>query len=332
MAYRRKLNALTAVLAVPAMLICVPASSLPLDREQVGKFIEYMVAEHQFDAAELTALFAAANGQERVLEAIARPAEKKPWFEYRPIFITPARIDGGVTFWNEHADALDRAYRQYGVPPQVIVAILGVETFYGRQPGSYRVLEAVATLAFHYPQRAAFFRKELEQFLLMAREERLEPLSVMGSYAGAMGAPQFVASSFRRYAVDFDADGKKDIWSSVDDAIGSVAHYLGEHGWQRDAPIAAIAREPDPARAARLAAQGLQPRVASHELVASGLVPAGGVDSTALATVVELQQPDAKEYWVGFQNFYVITRYNNSALYAMAVHQLADEIRLRRES
>jgi membrane-bound lytic murein transglycosylase B len=323
---------LIAILAVPAMLLCAPASGVPLDARQVGEFIDFMVKEHEFDAAELTKLFAQASAQERVLDTISRPAEKKPWFEYRPIFITPARIEGGVTFWNEHAEALRRAYEHYGVPPQVIVAILGVETFYGRQPGSYRVLEAVATLAFHYPKRAAFFRKELEQFLLMAREERLDAWTVTGSYAGAMGTPQFVASSFRRYAVDFDADGRKDIWSSVDDAIGSVAHYLGEHGWRRDEPIAMPARAPDPARAAQLAAYGLQPQLSAEQLAESGLLSAGELGAGTRATVIELEQNVGKEYWVGFQNFYVITRYNNSASYAMAVHQLADEIRVRHES
>ncbi|MCC6201720.1 MAG: lytic murein transglycosylase B [Gammaproteobacteria bacterium] len=312
------------------LIVAGQARALPLDAAEVDAFIHYMVTTHRFDAASLRALFAAADGQQKILDAMAKPAEAKPWHEYRPIFLTRERIAAGAAFWNEHREALRRAEEQFGVPAAVIVAIIGVETFYGRITGSYTVLEANATLAFHYPPRANFFRGELEQFLLLAREEQVEPLSLRGSYAGAMGLPQFIASSFRRHAVDFDADGKRDIWHSAADAIGSVANYLAANGWRRAEPIAMPALRRDGDMEA-LVALGLKPQRTVAELAAGGLVAAGAAVPDATAAVIALDQPTQREYWLGFHNFYVITRYNRSPLYAMAVFQLAEELRQSRE-
>ncbi len=305
--------------------------ALSLDQQQVGDFIQYMVSKHRFDAADLQATFSAARGHERILEAISRPAESKPWFEYRPIFITQQRIEGGVEFWNSNASTLDSAARHYGIPPEIIVAIIGVETFYGRRTGTYPVLEAVATLAFHFPKRADFFRSELEQFLLLVREEQVDPLSLTGSYAGAMGMPQFISSSYRRYAVDFNNDGKRDIWSDVEDTVGSVANYLAEHGWRRNEPVALNAHVQS-SEIEQLVSLGLKPQRSLTELGQSGVTTDAVIDTGVQASVIALQKANSVEYWLGLQNFYVITRYNHSALYAMAVYQLAEEIRELRTS
>lgn len=320
---RSKLAYLFGVLLLGA----VPgAQGLTLDPGQVDAFIRYMVKEHQFDEQGLRTTFASAQGHDKILQIMARPAETKPWHEYRPIFMTRERITGGVAFWEQHEAVLRRAEERFGVPAEVIVAIIGVETFYGRNAGSYPVLEAVSTLAFHYPKRAEFFRGELEQFLLLVREERVDPLSLSGSYAGAMGMPQFIASSFRRYAIDFDEDGRRDIWTDPDDVIGSVANYLGEHGWQRDGLIAmqAVHKEGD---VDALLALGLKPQRTVAELAGAGLGVAGFAQPSATAAVISLQQPAHRDYWLGFDNFYAITRYNHSPLYAMVVFQLAQEIR-----
>ena len=295
----------------------------------VREFVQETSQRHGFDPASLDALFARGEVLPGVLEAVARPAEAKPWHEYRRLFVTPDRIDGGAQFWDAHRASLERATTLYGVPPEVVVAILGVETRYGRSTGAYRVFEALATLAFSPGRRADFFRRELEQLLLLAREEGLDPFSLKGSYAGAMGLPQFISSSFRRYAVDFDGDGRRDIWADPDDAIGSVAAYLKAHGWEAGARVAVPATVHS-AGAAPLVQAGLKPTLSEARLAAEGVSLAEPLPPGTLTTLVQLETQEGYEYWAGLQNFYAITRYNHSPLYAMAVYQLSQEIRAAR--
>jgi membrane-bound lytic murein transglycosylase B len=289
-------------------------------------FIDEMVERHAMDRAELTELFAEAQVREDILRAISRPAEGKPWHEYRPIFLTRSRIDGGVAFWNEHADILARVEKAFGVDAQVIVAIIGVETRYGGNTGSYRVLDALSTLAFEYPPRAKFFRSELEQFLLLTQEERVDRREARGSYAGAMGHGQFISSSYRNFAVDFDGDGRRDLWDSREDIIASVANYLSVHGWQLGAPVAERV-EPKTRPPEELTGAGIKPSLTPAQLKAAGIQSRQAEGADTLASLITLEQQDGPEYWLGFNNFYVITRYNRSPLYAMAVYQLSEEIR-----
>lgn len=295
-----------------------------LDRDGVRAFIDDVAAREGFNAAELRGLFADIERQEAVLEAIAQPAEALPWHRYRPIFVTAARVQGGVEFMAEHATQLERAEAEYGVPPAIITAIIGVETFYGRRTGRYPVLDTLATLAFEYPPRAQFFRRELVEFLLLARDERLDPRAVRGSYAGAMGMTQFIASSYRHYAVDFNGDGRRDLWDSPADVIGSVAAYLERHGWAHGRPVAERVR-PEDGEYRELVGQDLRPRVSADELRRVGLSVEPAADERV--AVIELDGADGPEVWVGWPNFYALTRYNHSALYALAVHQLAERVR-----
>jgi membrane-bound lytic murein transglycosylase B len=284
-----------------------------------------MVRLHKVDEKALTALLQGVKLREDILRAIARPAESKPWYEYRPILLTEERIQAGVQFWNTHAATLARAETVYGVPPETIVAILGVETAYGRRQGRHKVLEALATLAFHYPPRSEFFTKELEQFLLLAQEEDFTPGEVEGSYAGAMGIPQFISSSYRHYAVDFDRDGRRDLFASAADAIGSVASYFVAHGWRGQTPIASpVQVEGEGFRS--LQGDALEPKHTIAEWRAAGVRANPALPDDTLATLIDLETHTGHEYWLGLHNFYVITRYNHSALYAMAVYQLGRTI------
>ncbi|NIQ15869.1 MAG: lytic murein transglycosylase B, partial [Candidatus Dadabacteria bacterium] len=209
-----------------------------LDQQSVQQFISYMEATHNYDGSSLNAIFKQAKYSSRVINAISKPAEALPWYKYRPIFLQPERINQGIMFWEKHKETLLAAEKEYGVPAEIIVAIIGVETRYGQYTGKDRVIDALSTLAFHYPKRSKFFRSELEQFLLLVREQNVDPYSIKGSYAGAMGIPQFISSSYRNYAVDFDADNKIDIWNNPVDAIGSVANYFKQHGWSAGGEIA----------------------------------------------------------------------------------------------
>jgi membrane-bound lytic murein transglycosylase B len=293
---------------------------------QVAEFVSEMTRDYGFAGEQLISLFHDVERKQSILDAISRPAERvKTWKEYRPIFLTDARIKRGVDFWNQNAEALARAEKEYGVPAQYIVAIIGVETFFGRNTGNYRVMDALATLGFDYPPRADFFRKELKQFLLLAREQQVDPLSLTGSYAGAMGLPQFMPSSFRAYAVDFDGDGHINIWSDPTDAIGSVASYFKQHGWQAGEPVASQADlGVDSAQSA--VTQGLEPQMNLGQLRALGWRTHDVLRDDQMVTAIRFDGENGPEYWVGLPNFYVITRYNRSAMYAMAVNQLAGEI------
>ena len=291
--------------------------------------IDEMVQEHQFDKTELTTLFRQVEFKPKIIETITRPAEGKPWHQYRPIFLTEKRIRGGVKFWAENAELLTRAEKEYGVPPQIIVAIIGVETFYGRHKGTYKVIEALSTLGFGYPKRSKFFRGQIKEFLLMTREEKRDPLEFLGSYAGAMGMPQFIPSSFRHYAVDFDNDGRRDLWDNRTDIIGSVANYFHQHKWKSGEPVTARAEIKGKA-GERLASKGVKPSIALKELKAAGVSTQMSLTEQQ-TTLLALQGSETeKEYWVALHNFYVITRYNRSPLYAMAVHQLSEAIRSSR--
>lgn len=302
-------------------------------------FIDEMVMEHGFERDQVEEWLGRARQQESILEAIARPAERtKTWREYRPIFVVPLRIRNGVTFWREHRQALERAEREFGVPAELVVAIIGVETNYGRNMGSHRVIDALTTLAFDYPPRAPFFRSELENYLLLTREQEQNPMAFKGSYAGAMGYGQFMPSSYRNYAVDFDGDGFTDIWNNPVDAIGSVAHYFQAHGWQSGAPVAVRARRSEiPAGQEGAEQQGAEehpvfnkidpPAISLGTWRGHGLVPIVTMPDEWLAQGYQLQGVHGEEFWLGLQNFHVITRYNRSHMYALAVYQLSREIK-----
>ncbi len=319
---KRGLRALAAGLSLLGVAAVGQAIELTTD---VKGFIDEMVSKHRFDRAELTGLLKEAQFRQDIIDLITRPAEAKPWHEYRRIFLTPARAKGGVAFWRDNRKDLRRAEQAYGVPPEIIVAIIGVETRYGANTGRHRVLDALSTLAFGYPPRSRFFRRELEQFLLMAREEGMTPTRPKGSYAGALGKAQFIPSSFRAYAVDFDGDGKRDLWGSNADAIGSVANYFARHGWRPGETVTVRARKAG-ADHQRFVEAGMKPSLRVKDLKAAGITTDTRLDPAALASLIKLELQDGHEYWLGLHNFYVITRYNHSNLYAMAVYQLSQEI------
>jgi len=291
----------------------------------VQGFIEQMVRQHKFDKSRLEKIFDQTELQQSILDAISRPAEGKPWNEYRPIFVTGDRTRKGVAFWAENSESLQNASKLYGVPQEIIVAIIGVETRYGKHAGRYSVLDALSTLAFAYPPRSAFFRKELTEYLLMTREEGIEPGQQLGSYAGAMGMPQFIPSSFRMYAIDFNKDGKRDIWKSTPDAIGSVANYFKRHHWKTGQPIASKVKVHGETYK-KLLDQGLNAQYDQQTLLNNGVILPKGLPANVKGMLLELEGEDGPEYWVGWHNFYVISRYNHSALYSMAVYQLSRKI------
>lgn len=319
------MNLFVITVAILALVIGEWAHAQGLQQAAVDRFINEMAGQHGFDRTALRALFDRVNLSPEVLSAISRPVESKPWYKYRPIFVTSARTHAGSTFWRHNSRLLEQAERRYGVPSQVILAILGVETFYGRHMGNHRVADALATLAFHYPPRARFFRGELEQLLLLSREQQLDPLSLRGSYAGAMGLPQFISSSYRHYGVDFDGDGVIDLWNNTGDAIASVANYLKSHGWEVEQPVAVRAHITSRAYA-RFLDKRLEPSVDIRTLKQAGIIPESGIDGNPLAVLIPLETETGYEYWLGLKNFYVITRYNRSPLYAMAVYQLSEAI------
>lgn len=289
-------------------------------------FIDTMVAKHQFSEDELDDVFDQAVTQDEVLKKIATPAEAAmPWYKYRKIFLTDARIREGAVFWRQHAETLKQVSEQYGVPPEIIVAILGVETLYGRRTGSYRVIDALTTLAFNYPPRSRFFTGELEQFLLLCREEKVSPLQPTGSYAGAMGMPQFMPSSFRSFAADFNGDGNRDIWHDPKDAIASIANYFRAHGWIRNQPIAVqvIAKNES---YKTLLNDKVKPDLRMSELESAHVEFSRPLPLESKVKLLALEQEHGDELWAVLDNFYVITRYNHSSLYAMAVYQLSQAL------
>jgi len=295
-------------------------------RPEVNAFVSRMVARHHFDRRALDHLFARATPQPSILKTMAAPAGKAwSWYRYRRTFVNQRRITGGTAFWNEYRANLDKARQVFGVPNAIVVAIIGVETRYGRHVGGYRVFNVLSTLAFDYPPRAAFFRRELEHFLVLARDAGANPLSIRGSYAGAMGIPQFMPSSFLRFAVDFDGDGRRNVWTDKVDTIGSVANYLQRYGWRAGGPVA-VRAEVRGDRYQRILDEGIKPRRTVAALEKLGITPATPVPSSQSAALIALKGKDGMQYWLIFHNFYVITRYNRSVKYAMAVYQLAHAI------
>lgn len=310
-------------------LLLLFATVLPA-AEPVGvdAFVERMVKEHGFDARALKKTLARARFRQDIIDKISHPAERTlNWTQYRRIFLTDRRIRGGAEFMKRNREALARAEEEYGVPPRIVTAIIGVETFYGRIAGKDRVLDALYTLAFHYPKRSKFFTGELEKFLLLTREEGLDPARPKGSYAGAMGLGQFMPSSYLAYAVDFDGDGKRDIWNNETDAIGSVANYFTRHGWKRDFPVTLPASGVDAKRHAPFLDGKLKPAFTLAQLRKAGIRFDDLINDQLKAALIELETDKGREYWLGLDNFYVITRYNHSPMYAMAVYQLGEAIR-----
>ena len=302
-------------------------------RAGTERFVSEMVHKYGFDKGELTTLMGQARYSREVMDAIRRPFEAKPWYKYRPIFLTDKRVQGGAAFWRENRGSLERAQATYGVPPQIIAAIIGVETNYGGNLGRHRVIDALSTLGFSYPERADFFRKELAALLLLAREEPIDTLGLRGSYAGAMGLPQFIPSSYRAYAVDFDGDGRRNLWESKADAIGSVGNYFEQHGWKAGEPVALAGRITDgvPRGIVLAGKKPVKPAIGLDRLEAAGITTDAHLSGTTRATLIRLHAPEP-EYWLGLENFYVITRYNHSNLYAMAVYQLSREIQAAYEA
>ena len=325
------------LLLLPALTVLMMFSAVThgesyLSRAEVDAYIEELIQQHDFSRPELEEVLAAAERRQDIIDLMRRPAERRlNWHEYRKIFLDEPRIAGGVEFWQQNQATLERAEKEYGVAPEVIVAIIGVETRYGRVTGRHRVVDALMTLAFDYPPRASFFRKELTQFLLLAREEGKNPTSLTGSYAGAMGFGQFIPSSYRNYAVDFDRDGVRDIWQNRTDAIGSIANYFSRHGWRGAAQVTLpVQLKAETEQLLDIANQSLKPTHSVAEMAEMG-VNVDGLDPEARVLLLRLLGGDKPEYWLGFDDFYVITRYNHSRLYAMAVYQLGQEILKRRK-
>jgi membrane-bound lytic murein transglycosylase B len=292
-------------------------------REDVAAFVQRIAAETSYTEQELVDLFGRVEKQEHLFAKLDRPAEKElQWYQYKGIFIKDRRIDLGVKFWREHRELLAEVSEKTGVPTEIIVAIIGVETFYGIYRGKDPVFDSLVTLAFDYPRRAKFFSVELEQFLLLAKEQGFDARALRGSYAGAMGMPQFISSSYRNYAIDFDQDGQTNLFDSIPDIAGSVANYFVKHGWQRDGRVARPLEVTDGNLADSLE-PSVKPNYTWAELKQNGLGSQFTISEETPVALVRLEQKDNAEYWVGFQNFYVITRYNHSELYAMAVYQLA---------
>jgi membrane-bound lytic murein transglycosylase B len=318
------------LLAWAALSLCLlnTAHAIDTDRKDVSAFIDEMVTEHGFERTELVEVLSDAIVKQSIIDAISKPAEKKlTWAEYRKIFITPERITAGADFWREHESLLQRISAETGVSIEMIVGIIGVETYFGRITGKHRVLDALSTLAFDYPPRSGFFRRELQQYLLLVREEGLEAEDATGSYAGAMGRPQFMPSSFRAYAVDATGDGKRDIWNNWADVAGSIANYFLRHGWKPGEEIVSRAtlsgqwkgEIPKPVNTLKAA-----DTVGS--LSKKGVVFATQLAGERKAQLLTYAGEDGTEHWVGFDNFFVITRYNRSVMYALAVNQLGIEI------
>lgn len=327
---RRFVAATAVVIGSTACATNVPADGTYAAHPAALEFARQMQDEHGLDAASIMATLSAIAPDEQVIRLITPPATRsaRSWSRYRQQFIEPVRINNGLAFWNENDTALHAASQQYGVPEEIIVAIIGVETIYGRYTGTFTTASALATLAFDYPPRAPLFRRELENLFLLAREQGREPMTYEGSYAGAMGYPQFLPSSIRNFAVDFDGDGRIDLERSPADAIGSVANYLAKHGWRTGGPVAIRAHVEDAQAVAPLIAAGIDPVFTAADFDAHRALALDTIPTGESAALIDLESPDAAtEYWLGFRNFYVITRYNRSSFYAMAVFQLARALR-----
>lgn len=329
-----RLPALALALTLALALALLPGLSQAYSTGvEVDRFVEEMVSKHGFEAEAVRNTLALAEHNPQVIRLITPPGKRQPrsWQKYRGNFLDQQRINGGVEFWQRHEALLRLASERFGVPAEIIVAIIGVETFYGRNTGNFQTLSALATLAFDYPPRAELFRRELGALFILAREQNRAVTDYFGSYAGAIGYPQFLPSSIRAYAVDFDDNGSIDFDDSAVDAIGSVANYLHVHGWEAGAPVAERARLAADSQISSLIAAGIEPTLSPQTLAVAGVSTAAGESAAGIATLVDLETPgQATEYWLGYRNFYVITRYNRSSFYAMAVFELAEAVRKAR--
>jgi membrane-bound lytic murein transglycosylase B len=331
---RRNAIALAFALSLLALASPAGASTGYALRPDVRAFVEQMRVEHGFSPSALRRLFAQVRYQPQVIEAMSRPIVSPPTYvDFAARFLDPERVDAGAQFWRAHADALERARNAFRVPPEIVVAILGIETYYGRNAGRYRVIDALTTLAFDYPRRADYFRGELEQFLLLAREQGISALDLRGSYAGAIGLPQFMPRSIRGYAIDFDGDGRIDLVNDADDAIGSVARYLEHYGWRAGQPVMT------PARIEGAGAEGIlssfeagiaerRPLAAWTGAGVTGFTIPGELAPGPVGLVM-LETSDSPTYWLTFENWYVLRRYNRSRLYASTVWALSEQLRAR---
>lgn len=302
------------------------------ETELFNNFVKNMVNNHEFDETKLKELFQSVNIQQKIIDTMNKPAEGLPWYKYRKIFMTDKRIVNGVKFWQKHEAVLKKVEKQYGVSAEIIVSIIGVETFYGGNTGHNRVIDALSTFGFNYPKRSKFFLSELENFLLLCREEKMNPLEPTGSYAGAMGIPQFMPSSYRAYAADFENDKKRDIWKNPADAIASVANYFIKHKWHKgEAIVFPVAAKDDGYR--KFLTKGTKPDVFWAELQLKGLKISNEqkLKANEAVKLFSYQQEKDIDLWIGLNNFYVITRYNRSPLYAMAVYQLSEAIHKKRQ-
>lgn len=325
------LKSLLCLFVASSCLQSPPASAVGeyKDYEELNAVIAQLEKDNVYAPGELEKLFEQVARDDRVLPSIAKPAESKEWKDYRPLFMTDDRVQKGVEFWNQYNEALTRAETTYGVPAEMIVAIIGVETKFGGNKGRMRVIDSLSTLAFDYPPRAPFFRKELREFLLLAKEQNLDPLNTQGSYAGAMGFPQFMPSSWRNLAVDFDGDGKRDLLNNPVDAIGSVANYFKANGWKTGDAVTVRARIISQDYDGIINSKDLATTSTLGEIAKKGLIPreAGSYLAAAPASAIRLQGDKGGEFWLAFNNFYVITRYNRSNLYAMAAFQLSQAVK-----
>ena len=300
-------------------------------KPEVEEWMLRMEREHQFDAAELRDMFAQFKPNEAIIKAFDTPATSKPWPYFRNLYVTSSRVDGGVAFWNDNAALLERARVKYGVPEEVVASIIGIESLYGKHTGSFQVVDALYTLGFEVPRRSRFFQSQFEHFLLLTRENGLDPLELKGSFAGAMGIPQFIPSSYRDYAVDFDGDGRTDLWNSVADAVGSVANYLSRFGWTDGGQVVVRAKMSTDA-VDNLESLGVKPSLTMKQFRARGVEPDGDLADDTDGGFFALEEDQGLQYWISLNNFYVITRYNRSKNYAMAVHQLSQEIARKRQA
>lgn len=319
---------LSTLFACTTLITTAHAAETPIvGTDAYNAFEAKMIKDHGFKAKELKALFSKAEYKQSIIDAISRPAEgTMTWARYQKIFLKDRRIRMGAEFWKENKAILDRAEKQYGVDPAIISAIIGVETRYGDITGGYRVIDALSTLSFHYPKRAKFFVGQLEEILLIAKQENVDPLTLNGSYAGAMGMPQFIPTSYTHYAVDFNGDGVRDLWDSNEDVIGSVANYFAEHKWQAGGPVAFPVKVKGSKWQDARSKHG-KATYTGLELAEMGVSIPMGIGSNTKLGFLELEGTDGLEHWITANNFYVITRYNHSKLYAMAVLQLAEKIR-----
>lgn len=327
--WRRRLLCAAGALSLPACAYEFP----PALRQDMQAFAGDIVTRHGLQQDRVEAVLLDARFLPVILRSAASPGTSRPWSQFRPEYLRPDRVQGGVAFWRAHEPLLAQARETYGVPEEIVVAIVGVETVYGRVTGTHRVLDALVTLGFQGQSRTPFFRGELEALLLLDRDGGLDPLSVRGSYAGAMGWPQFMPSSIRRFGVDFDGDGRVDLWASPGDVIASVANYLRHFGWRAGADVILRATVADAEAVRSLIAIGVKPTAAREELEAAGVTPSRPLGDHELGALMMFEGQSGPEHWVGLENFYVITRYNRSQNYALAVWQLAQAIAdVRRQS